>query len=101
MMIHDLEFFNSYNQEQQDDAAIVGGSSFESYTDVYASPNNVYAASEAKATGDYTSAVSSTAVTLSNQPGYSGGYAAGYSGGYGLDTYGTVSKGVTQGVALV
>jgi hypothetical protein len=101
MMIHDLEFFNSCNQEQQDDCAIVGGSSFDSYTNVYASPNNVSATSEAIATGNYTNTASNTAVALSNQPGYNGGYAAGYSGGYGLDTYGTVSKGVSEGVALV
>jgi hypothetical protein len=101
MMIQDLEFFNSCNQEQQSDVAIIGGSSFEGYTDISVSDNNITATSEAAATGDYTNTASNTAVTLSVQPGYSSGYGAGYSAGYGVDGYGAVSQGVTQGVSTL
>jgi hypothetical protein len=101
MMIHDLEFFNSCNQEQQGDAAIVGGSSYEGYVDIGVSSNNITATAEAKATGNYTNTASNTSTAISVQPGYSGGYGSGYSAGYGLDTYGSVSAGVSSGVGTL
>jgi hypothetical protein len=101
MMIHDLEFFNSCNQEQQSDTAIVGGSSFDGYTDIGVSGNNITATAEVKTTGNYTNSAANTSTAISVQPNYSGGYGSGYSGGYGLDTYGSVSQGVTQGVGTL
>jgi hypothetical protein len=102
MMIHDIEFFNSCNQEQQQsDAAIVGGSSYEGYTDISVSGNNITATAEVKTTGNYTNSAANTSTAISVQPGYSGGYGSGYSAGYGLDTYGSVSAGVSQGVGTL
>jgi hypothetical protein len=101
MMIHDLEFFNSCNQEAQQSDAVVGGSSFEGYTDIGVSGNNITATAEVKTTGNYTNTAANTSTAISVQPGYSGGYGSGYAAGYGLDTYGSVSQGVTQGVAIL
>ena len=102
MIIHDLEFFNSCEQESpKSDLAIAGGASVSTYVNTGADDNNVYATAEAAAQGDYSSAAAGTSALINKQPTYTSGYAAGYASGYGVSGYGPVSKSVSSGVSTI
>ena len=102
MIINDLEFFNSCNQESQNnDANVIGGASVDTYVNTYVADGNSYADAEVQARGDISSATAATRAVTNKQPTYSSGYAAGYEAGYAVDGYGPFVSGQSSGISTL
>lgn len=98
MIIHDLEFINSFKEEdRKSDFAIRGGASASTTVSTSATDGAVYASASAVGAGDYSQAIATTRATLVNNQSYPGfgytkGYGTGFGTAYGVDLYGTVAS---------
>ncbi len=106
MFIHDLEFINSFKEEERkSDFAIRGGASASATTSTSATDGAVYASASAVGSGDYSQAIATTGVNLINQGypgfGYTAGYGVGYGTVYGLDRYSTVATDQSTSISIV
>ena len=102
MIIHDLEFINSFEEEERkSDLAIRGGASASTTASTSATDGAVFASALAVGTGNYSHAIATTGATLVNQDYYTAGYSVGYGTAYGVDLYGNVATDTSTSVSVL
>ena len=101
MFIHDLEFFDSYN-ECSGASAVKGGAIAEASSDVYTTKGSVYASASAVGVGDKASrTVTGTKALFIAKKYYTAGYGVAYAAAYAVDADYSSAKDKSYSYAVV